>query len=405
MMRKIGLLFGLLLVLLAGCKEDNLHVPYGTDDGKAPGTVKVLSYTPFAGGAEIKFQSPGDEDLMYIVARYKIASGKEMESKVSAYSGSLKVEGFGNTDEQQVTLYAVDRMENRGEAVTYKIRPLTPSYIEAYKTLRMHETFGGLAVALQNPSADDLTIEVLTEDAPDQWSTAHTQYTAAKKVEFAVRGYEPQDRKFGVTIRDRWGNSTDTVYTEVVPLEEHELDKKKFREVILNNDTPMNAWGHSMSNIWNGSHRWGDSSDMAHSPQTGSEKMPIWFTFDLGVTAKLSRYMYWQRQEENELYKHGNMKEWEVWGRADKPDISGSWDGWTLLTRCESKKPSGLPLGQISNEDIEYAKAGEEFEFPMDAPAVRYIRIKALSTFAGTSFIHLTEVTFYGSVVKTGNSL
>ncbi len=94
------------------------------------------------------------------------------------------------------------------------------------------------------------------------------------------------------------------------------------------------------------------------------------------------------------------MKEWEVWGRADKPDQSGSWDGWTLLTTCESYKPSGLPVGQFSNEDKEYASAGEEFVFPADVPAVRYIRFKALSTFTGVKFIHLMEVTFYGKPVE-----
>ena len=75
--------------------------------------------------------------------------------------------------------------------------------------------------------------------------------------------------------------------------------------------------------------------------------------------------------------------------------------GWTLLTTCESYKPSGLPAGQISNEDKEYASAGEEFIFPTDAPAVRYIRFKALSTFTGVKFIHLMEVTFYGKPVET----
>ena len=132
-----------------------------------------------------------------------------------------------------------------------------------------------------------------------------------------------------------------------------------------------------------------------------NQTMPIWFTFDLGVTTHLSRYLYWQRLDDSFLYQHGNMKEWEVWGRADKPDQSGSWDGWTLLTTCESYKPSGLPAGQISNEDKEYASAGEEFIFPTDAPAVRYIRFKALSTFTGVKFIHLMEVTFYGKPVET----
>ena len=177
-------------------------------------------------------------------------------------------------------------------------------------------------------------------------------------------------------------------------------DKGKFNEVILDNDIPMNAWGHWLSKIWNGSHNYGDGWDMAHSPQD-NQTMPIWFTFDLGVTTHLSRYLYWQRLDDSFLYQHGNMKEWEVWGRADKPDQSGSWDGWTLLTTCESYKPSGLPAGQISNEDKEYASAGEEFIFPTDAPAVRYIRFKALSTFTGVKFIHLMEVTFYGKPVET----
>ena len=402
-MKNIILIVSALFAFLVGCKEDDLHIPYGTDDGEAPGIVQVLSYTPFAGGAEIKFKSPDNEDLMYIVAKYRLASGKEMESRVSVYSNSLKVEGFGNTEEQEITLYAVDRKENKGEAITYSVTPLKPAYLEAYETLKMDGTFGGLAVSMENPSAKDLVIEVFTTDDQEQWTTAQTQYTAAKEIDFAVRGYTPQPREFGVVIKDRWDNATDTTYINVTPLEEHELDKNKFKEVILANDIPMNAWGHWMAKIWNGSHTWGDGSDMAHSPQTGSESMPIWFTFDLGVTAKLSRYKYWQRQEENELYKHGNMKEWEVWGRPDKPDASGSWDGWHLLARCESKKPSGLPVGQISSEDIEYAMAGEEFVFPMDVQAVRYIRIKALSTFAGTAFIHLTEVSFWGSVIENEN--
>ena len=57
-----------------------------------------------------------------------------MESRVSAYSSSLKVEGFGDTEEKQITFYAVDRKENIGEPITYNIIPLTPSYIEAYNT-------------------------------------------------------------------------------------------------------------------------------------------------------------------------------------------------------------------------------------------------------------------------------
>ena len=89
------------------------------------------------------------------------------------------------------------------------------------------------------------------------------------------------------------------------------------------------------------------------------------------------------------------MKEWEIYGRADKP-TDGSWDGWELILQCESIKPSGLPPGQNTQEDLEHARNGEEFEFDIDVPEVRYLRFKALSTFDGTTMVHFHELTFFG---------
>ncbi len=396
-MKKLYLLI-CFVCIFTGCKEINLHTPYGENDGIAPGKVKVLSYTPTPGGAEITFQSPEDEDLMSIVAKYTLASGQEMESRVSAYSNKLSVEGFGDTEPKNITFYAVDRMENAGDTTNYTIIPNTPSFIDAYSTLNMEVTFGGIAVTMDNPSASDLTVEVITPDSLNQWTTAQMAYTSAKNINVTIRGYENKERTFGVIVGDRWDNYTDTTFTTVVPWEEYELDKRNFVEVKLDNDIEMNAWGHWMGKMWNGSHNYTDEYDMAHSPNF--ESFPVWFTFDLGVTANLSRYMYWQRLGDNYIYQHGNMKEWEVWGRADKPTQDGSWDGWIKLLDCESYKPSGLPVGQFSTEDKEYATAGEEFIFPSDAPAVRYIRFKALSTFSGANFIHIMEVSFFGKPVN-----
>lgn len=228
-------LFLCVVFALTGCKEINLHTPYGENDGIAPGKVQILSYTPLAGGAEITFKGPEDEDLMSVVAKYTLDSGAEMESKVSSYSNKLVVEGFGNTNPKKITLYAVDRMENKGDTTELEIIPLTPSYIEAYNTLEVSETFGGIAVAMKNPSANDLSIEVITPDSLGQWVTAQQNYTSSKLINFAVRGYESEERTFGVIVRDRWDNVTDTVFTTVKPWEEYELDKSKFAELILDN--------------------------------------------------------------------------------------------------------------------------------------------------------------------------
>lgn len=65
-------LFICVVFILVSCREINLHTPYGENDGGIPGKVQVLSYTALAGGAEIIFKSPEDEDLMAVVAKYTL---------------------------------------------------------------------------------------------------------------------------------------------------------------------------------------------------------------------------------------------------------------------------------------------------------------------------------------------
>jgi len=62
----------------------------------------------------------------------------------------------------------------------------------------------------------------------------------------------------------------------------------------------------------------------------------------------------------------------------------------------ESVKPSGLPVGQNSDEDLALMYKGEEFNFPSGAPAVRYLRFKINETWNKTTFFHIGELTFWG---------
>ncbi len=199
-------------------------------------------------------------------------------------------------------------------------------------------------------------------------------------------------------------NAIDTFYTEYETLNApdnfvQELDKSMFKEVKLPTDANMGHWGFSLSHIWNGNTTWG-ASNMCHSET--SEGWPQWFTFDLGVVANLKEFRYWQRLQEEYLYERGggNLKKWELYGCADTPPSDGSWDGWIKLMDCESIKPSGVFDSSLTNEDIEYAKAGELFVFPENTPPVRYIRWKGIETFSGVHQIHFQQVTFWGEVVN-----
>src|SRR5690606_28400354 len=99
-------------------------------------------------------------------------------------------------------------------------------------------------------------------------------------------------------------------------------------------------------------------------------------------------------------FANANVKLFEIWGTNEEPNPDGSWDSWTKIMDCEATKPSGLPLGQLSEEDITYALGGEEYKLPEGTPPLRYIRIKVLDTWDPKQNDHslFGELTVYGII-------
>lgn len=397
-MRTIPFMFAVMsVVLFSGCSEINILHPYGPNDGIVPGPVSIKSYKEIPGGVSITFIAPSDEDLLYIKAEYTLDTGKKMEARASVYSDTLVIQGFSNVEPKMISLTAVDRHENEGVPSYFEIISGEPSYTKAFCTIDAFATFGGIGVVMENKDRGNLIIDVTTQDSIGEWYSAHTEYTSRSAIKFAVRGFDTTPREFRVTVRDPWQNTTDPVSYEATPLYEEQLDRNKFKAFYLPTDTGVDEWGFTMAHLWNGEITWGSQS-MCHS--NNFDGFPVWFTFDMGVKAKLSRYKYWQRLQEGQLYAHGNMKTWELWGYEETPPLNGSWDGWVKLIDCESIKPSGTPIGIFTAEDQEYATLGEEFEFPIELPPVRYIRLKALSTFSGANFIHIQQLWFWGQKIE-----
>ncbi|WP_316818288.1 DUF4998 domain-containing protein [Pedobacter nyackensis] len=175
-------------------------------------------------------------------------------------------------------------------------------------------------------------------------------------------------------------------YTEVaLPLFERQLSKSKFSQYVLPTDA-RDAWGWLMSYLWN--------EDYGTPGFATTNGIPQWFTFDMGESVSISRFKTWQASDR--IYRAESVKKFEIWG-SNNPASDGSWTGWEKLVDCQSVKPSGLPLGETTAGDIDYAKAGEEFKFPAGTPKVRYIRIKVLETWGNGSFITMGELSFWTS--------
>ncbi|MDF2188826.1 DUF5000 domain-containing lipoprotein [Paraflavitalea sp. CAU 1676] len=388
-MKRIPLSYALpLLLLAAACKKSAHQSLYG--EGVVPAAVTSTAVKNLPGAAEITYSLPHDNSILYVKAEYERQPGNKQEMKASYYANKLTVDGFGDTLEHAVKLYVVNRSEQVSEPVTVKVKPLTAPVTLVYRSLAVGEDFGGLRISFGNESKADVAIYVLTPDDKGLMAQAYVQYTTLEAGTFTLRGYDSAARKFSFYVRDRYGNVSDTMTKTYKPLYEKALDKKLFKKVQLPTDIG-DDWGLPMENLWNGSYLgfW----DMFH---TQTKPFPMWFTFDMGIKVKLSRLTMWQRQSpvNDWAYNANNPKKFEIWG-SNTPDTDGGWSNWTKLVEHTVVKPSGLPLGQLSADDIAAVAKGEEMTVGLDKEPVRYLRIKVIETFT-MSATNIAELSIWG---------
>ncbi|HEY9560911.1 MAG TPA: DUF5000 domain-containing lipoprotein [Anseongella sp.] len=378
---------------ISGCTEGDIHGPI-SGDGSTPTPVSNPVVQNFPGGATITYELPNEENLLYVLAEYEIRPGVTLEAKSSNYINRLDVKGFGRAGDFQVKLYSVGRNNKRSDPVMITVQPETPPIYNAFGTISLKEGFGGMTVVLENEFKASLAVEVLTPDSLGNLATETTFYTSLEHINLPVRGFDPEERLFGVVLRDRWDNYSDTIFATLTPWFEEPLDKKLFGQMDLPTDynSPHNGGTATMNKIWNDSQ---SENDFVTSPGHG---LPQWFTFDLGVTARLSRLVLFKRLSNRFLYNSGAVKRWSLYGSND-PNPDGSFDeSWIFLMECNSIKPSGLPPGENTNEDLEYARAGEEFLFPEDTPPVRYLRWVTHENWGNVTHVNITEIDLFGQV-------
>jgi hypothetical protein len=396
-MKKV-LLFKLMIiaVLMQACKEE----PIGQTptDSEAPGAIVSYNAASLPGGAEITYELPGDDDLLYVEAVY-VLNGVEKKTASSIYSKSLKVLGFGTTAEQAVLLYCVDRSGNRSLPAEVKFNPGTPPVQSIFESITMEAGFGGVQIQWENPDRAEVAIYLIAADSVGTLEAADVVYTAAATGRFSLRGFDDTERVFGAYVRDRWDNYSDTLQEAHTPLFEVKLDKSKWTRKTLAGDA-----AHDYSDgTWNWEKMYDDivGDQGWHSDDKYTDMN---FTLDLGVEAQLSRYTLWHRETgyDYSVYTHHNLKKWKVYGSAtiDNSKDAAYWTGddwkadWTLLAECEAYKPSGE--GPVTDEDIAYAHRGFEFDLSGVLTPIRYVRFCVESTWGGGKVIHISEISFWG---------
>ena len=370
---------GCLLLGLAACKNSTIIGPL-EHNGTPPGAVTNATVLNMKGEARITYTLPTDEDLLYVKAVYQIRPGVTREAKASFYTNNLLVDGFKDTAATEVTLYAVNRSEVQSQPYKVMVKPLMPAYLSSFDSLKVSPTFGGINIRTTNPDAKALSIIILLKDQYGQWKQYNAVYSSLKDINQSIRGMDTTKKSFAFYIRDQFQNQSDTVFADLSPLYETLIPKSGFAEYLLPGDVAVNAYSRQMRNLWDGVYNGWGSAACTYETITDTTN-GVWFTFDMGVKAQLSRFTWWHYPDPR-YFENASMKVYELWGTTN-PSPDGSWNGWTKLVECRETKPSGLPYGTENSDDVAAGQAGSGWEIPITAPAVRYLRIRHRYNWSG----------------------
>lgn len=382
--------------LYTSCSEEVLK-PIDDSQAAAPEKVFNVQVENLSGEVKISYSVPKGPSLLYVEAECEMAEGRISRTKSSYYNNSLNIAGFGDSKEYEVKLYSVGRNLKRSEPVIIKVTPLDPPIWNIYESLEVVEDFGGLSIDFKNQTEADVSVVVERLDSTNNWITAETFYTNLKEGKLAVRGLEAKKQPFRIFVNDRWGNQSEVLNVELIPLYEEELNYANFKEHKMPND-PAPFGANRVHFLWNDNLTGSASGSGGWYRTANGSGVPNQITIDMGVTAKLSRIKLWQRgsiSETNLLYSAGSPRDFEIWG-SNNPNPDGTYDSWTKMMDCELVKPSGQAPGTNSEADLEAAVNGHEFILPLSAPAVRYIRIRVVKTYGVTNYFWMSEINFYG---------
>lgn len=397
-MKKVQILILPIVALLwFSCGKERTLEPLEKNN-VPPGKISNVQWTGGPGNATITYALPSDPDLLYVKAVYTLANGREMEVKASYYINNLTVEGFGDMEEHEVKLYAVNRSEVMSDPVSIKVKPLENPIWSVFRSLKITPDFSGIRVTAKNAAKADLAFEVFAEDSTGKLKpTTSNIYSSAEDLVRTIRGYDSLPRNFAVTIRDRWLNYSDTLHAKLTPLYEAEIPRSGFRAVTLPGDVGLHA-STPMTGMWDGTGSaitdWWPAVTMTSSARL----TPQWITFDIGKLATLSRiviYDYGEYYNGRTYFYAGNLLDFEIWG-SNNPPADGSFDNWVKLGTFRSVKPSGSAYGINTAEDREVAIAGISYTFDAGMPKVKFLRIKSNKNWQGTTYFAIAEVRVFG---------
>ena len=214
--------------LMTACGED--FIGQQPVDKVPPGAVTNVQTEALPGGAKITYDLPNETDISYVICEYNFKDKKRI-ARSSVYSNYIMVEGLGEIAPCQFTLYLVDHSENKSAPYTGSFIPLEPPYQIIFKTITMEPDFGGVVIRWENENNDLVGAFLYAMNDQGEWEEKDLVFSSSKDEKRSIRGYNTSERKFGVSLIDRFDLATYcSMKTKTFP---HWCDSKMHYPMVL----------------------------------------------------------------------------------------------------------------------------------------------------------------------------
>ncbi|MDR2039388.1 MAG: DUF4959 domain-containing protein [Bacteroidales bacterium] len=424
----------LMVCLFSACKDDE-------KTGLKPGILTECIVTSINGGALITYSIPRGVDALYVMAEYE-RNGQMFTERASAYENSLKIEGFNTMNPVRTALYVVNRDKSKSEPLFVEFEPLESPISLTYQSMTLETGFAGIIAKWENRAEIELGFRLMVEE-DGKLTDKDMYFSTLSSGAHAFRGFDEVEATFAVSIEDKWGNISDTMFLTTIPYFEMQIpsadikDRRDgsgpsksglmFDKFRANSTLTFNRMFNGVTD--------GDMDSWTTEPTPDYSEMCA-FTIDLGAVYKLSRMIMWPRRRYNNpqhVYTVNNVFTFEMWGCKtwDHSKVSAEnkaywldefqdwqtfipWDGFSPETDIPEHtfKDDWVYLGYYEVERLDLAGAtddeiwakgeeGHHFDIIAEADPVRYIRFFPRSTNLGSPVpkgeFQITELSFFGN--------
>lgn len=383
-------------LVMYSCTTDiyDTYDEYIDESGAAVGVGKPGMIVTQPGNERILFHIPVNADPKIDKGIISWNSGSDMQSFDVGSKDTLPVMVNIPEGNYNFVVWFEDAIGQKSLNTEHTASVYGPNYQDGLQNRSIENmTSIGQNVNIQWASAEETVLSTLLTYTTNE-GAQDTVLIGAETDETLIENFPVSGKAFLHTWHSPDSAAIDSFLSakkEVLFPEVYKLDPSLIMPVHLPNDIIADAHGGSLSKLFNGNTGGGD---WYHS--YSDERPPYHFTFDLGVSAHLTKFKVYPRQD---CCYERTPKKFQLWGIADTTGAATAllpgdpgWEqesldkGWTLLVEdTQSEQPTdGTPI-EVDIDKMEH---------------VRFARFVFVESWPEDTDTHLTEFEFWADHIE-----